>query len=302
MAIPDYETIMLPVLKLAGDGDEHLLRDATEHIISEFKLTEEEQKELLPSGTQRVIANRVGWSVTYLKKCKLLESTKRGYFKITERGKDVLNQNLPKIDCHFLQQFPEFYEFKFRKQKPKKKTKITPEVNKSQTPEEILSEVHEELNQSLVEELLSKIKEGSPSFFEILVIDLLVKMGYGGSRKDAGQAVGGVGDEGIDGIIKEDKLGLDAIYIQAKKWENNIGRPDVQKFAGALQGKRAKKGIYITTSAFSKEAQDYASNIESKIILIDGEKLAELMIEHNVGVSTITSYEVKKIDIDYFNE
>ena len=156
------------------------------------------------------------------------------------------------------------------------------------------------MNQNLIEELLSKIKESSPSFFEMLVIDLLVKMGYGGSRKDAGQAVGGIGDEGIDGIIKEDKLGLDAIYIQAKKWENNISRPDVQKFAGALQGKRAKKGIYITTSAFSREAEEYASNIESKIILIDGEKLAELMIEHNVGVSTVNSYEVKKIDLGLF--
>jgi restriction system protein len=172
----------------------------------------------------------------------------------------------------------------------------------SQTPEEILGEVHEELNQSLVDELLTKISDSSPSFFEILVIDLLVKMGYGGSRKDAGQAVGGVGDEGIDGIIKEDKLGLDAIYIQAKKWENSVSRPEVQKFAGALQGKRAKKGILITTSTFTKEAQQFASSIDSKIILIDGQRLAELMIEHNVGVSMVTAYEVKKIDIDYFNE
>ncbi|MBN2588432.1 MAG: restriction endonuclease [Sedimentisphaerales bacterium] len=302
MAIPDYETLMLPVLKLAGDGKEHSLREATEHIIESFNLTEDEQKTLLPSGTQRVIVNRVGWAITYLKKCKLLESTKRGYFKNSPRGSEVLNQNLTKIDSHFLQQFPEYHEFKVKKQKPKEKSKIIPETNRSQTPEELLAEVHEELNQNLVEELLSIIKESSPSFFEMLVIDLLVKMGYGGSRKDAGQAVGGIGDEGIDGIIKEDKLGLDAIYIQAKKWENNISRPDVQKFAGALQGKRAKKGIFITTSAFSREAKEYASNIESKIILIDGEKLAELMIEHNVGISTVNSYEVKKIDLDYFSE
>jgi restriction system protein len=302
MAIPDYETLMLPILKLAGDGYEHSLQEATDHMINEFNLTEEEQKKLLPSGTQRVIANRVGWSITYLKKCKLLESTKRGYFKITQRGTGVLNQNPERVDGHFLEQFPEFNEFKKRKPTTKKKLAKSADTDKSQTPEEILAEVHEELNQSLVEELISKVKDSSPSFFEVLVIDLLVRMGYGGSKKDAGQAVGRSGDEGIDGIIKEDKLGLDAIYIQAKKWENNISRPEVQKFAGALQGKRAKKGIFITTSSFTKEAEQFASSIDNKIILINGERLAELMIEHNVGVSTTTSYEVKKIDIDYFNE
>ena len=302
MPIPDYETLMLPVLKLAGDGKEHALREATDIVIREFSLTEQEQKRLLPSGTKRVIDNRTGWAATYLKKCKLLKSTKWGHFEITERGIEVLNHNPPKIDSHFLQKFPEYHEFKKRKKKNKKKIEKSHETDESRTPEEILGEVYEELNQSLVEELISKIKDSSPSFFEVLVIDLLVRMGYGGSRKDAGQAVGRIGDEGIDGIIKEDKLGLDAIYIQAKKWENNISRPEVQKFAGALQGKRAKKGIFITTSTFTKEAEHFASSIDSKIILIDGERLAELMIEHNVGVSTTSSYEVKKIDIDYFNE
>jgi restriction system protein len=250
-----------------------------------------------------VIVNRVGWAATYLKKCNLLKSKKRGHFEITERGIGVLNRNPTKIDSHLLEQFPEYHEFKKKKKTTKKrKEKSLYEVDKSHTPEEILGQVYEELNQSLAEELLGKIKDSSPSFFEILVIDLLVKMGYGGSRKDAGQAVGRSGDEGIDGIIKEDKLGLDAIYIQAKKWENSVSRPEVQKFAGALQGKRAKKGIFITTSTFTKEAQEYASSIDSKLILIDGERLAELMIEHNVGVSITTSYEVKKIDIDYFDE
>jgi len=213
-----------------------------------------------------------------------------------------LHQNPPKIDAHFLQQFPEYHEFKKKKQKTGKKSKKSPDTGDTRTPEEVLGEVHEELNQSLAEELIGKIKGSSPSFFEILVIDLLVKMGYGGSRKDAGQAVGGSGDEGIDGIIKEDKLGLDAIYIQAKRWENKISRPEVQKFAGALQGKKAKKGIFITTSTFTKEAEQFASSIDNKIILIDGERLAELMIEHNVRVSTVTSYEVKKVDTDYFDE
>ena len=303
MAIPDYETLMLPLLKLASDGKEHRTREATEVFIKEFGLTEQEQKQLLPSGTIRVIVNRTGWAATYLKKCWLLESTKRGYFKITQRGIDVLNQNPDKIGNKFLQQYPEFHEFKTLKKKKTGK-KLSKNLNgvEVQTPEELLGTAYEELNQNLSHELLMKVKDGSSTFFEILVIDLLVKMGYGGSRKDAGQAVGRSSDEGIDGIIKEDKLGLDAIYIQAKMWENAVCRPEIQKFAGALQGQRAKKGIFITTSAFSKEATHYASNIENKIILIDGERLAQLMIEHNVGVSTAASYEVKKIDTDYFDE
>lgn len=302
MAIPDYESLMLPILRLAGDGEEHQIKEAIEYIINEFGLTEQEQKQLLPSGATRVIVNRVGWAATYLKKCNLLKATKRGCFEITERGINVLRQNPKRIDIHFLQQFPEYHEFTKKKRKTRKKVDKSSEIDGRRTPEEILGQVYEELNQTLVEEIISKIKDSSPSFFEVLVIDLLVKMGYGGSRIDAGQAVGRSGDEGIDGIIKEDKLGLDAIYIQAKKWENNVSRPEVQKFAGALQGKRAKKGIFITTSSFSKEAEQFASSIDSKIILIDGERLAQLMIEHNVGVSTTSSYDVKKIDIDYFNE
>ena len=302
MAIPDYESIMLPLLKFANDGKEHRIREAIEFITKKFNLSEEEEKKLLPSGNIRVIVNRVGWAATYLKKCQLLESTKRGYFKITQRGVDILDQNPKKIDNNILQQFPEFHEFKTRKKKPR--TKSGKKINEieTQTPEESLGAAYEELNQSLAQELLKRVKDSSPVFFEILVIDLLVKMGYGGSRKDAGQAIGRTGDEGIDGMIKEDKLGLDAIYIQAKKWESTVSRPEVQKFAGALQGQRAKKGIFITTSSFSKEAQQYASKIENKIVLINGEMLTQLMIEHNVGVSKTTSYEVKKIDIDYFNE
>ena len=303
MAIPDYETLMLPLLQLASDGKEHLTREATEFLTIMFGLTEQEQKELLPSGTTRVIVNRAGWAATYLKKCRLLESTRRGCFKITQRGIDVLNHNPTKIDNKFLQQFPEYKEFKTLKtKKTVKKLRDRIDEGEVQTPEENLDTVYEELNQNLAQELLIKVKDGSSTFFELLVIDLLVKMGYGGSRKDAGQAVGRSGDEGIDGIIKEDKLGLEAIYIQAKRWENTVGRPELQKFAGALQGQRAKKGIFITTSDFSKEAIRYTSNIENKIVLIDGDRLSQLMIEHNVGVSTVASYEVKKIDTDYFDE
>lgn len=302
MAIPDYETLMLPLLKFAADGKEHFTREATEVLVEQFGLSQQEQKQLLPSGTTRVIVNRVGWAATYLKKCLLLESSKRGYFKITPNGFDVLSQKPTKIDCKFLERFPEFKEFKTKKKKTRKKSDKTIDLGEVQTPEEIIGLAYEELNQSLAQELLNKIKNSSPTFFEMLVIDLLVKMGYGGSRKDAGEAVGRSGDEGVDGIIKEDRLGLDTIYVQAKRWENNVSRPEVQKFAGALQGKKAKKGIMITTSAFSKEAAEYASNIENRIILIDGERLSQLMIEHNVGVSAGASYEVKKIDTDYFDE
>ena len=302
MAIPDYETLMLPLLKLSSDGKEHSTKEATEILIKEFDLTEQEQKKLLPSGTVRVIVNRVGWAATYLKKCLLLESHRRGYFRITQRGIDVLKQNPSKIDCTFLQQFPEFQEFKSKKRKKTKPKAGMTDDDGAKTPEENIGFAYEELNKDLAQELLNKIKDSSPAFFEFLVVDLLVKMGYGGSRTDAGQAVGRSGDEGIDGVIKEDRLGLDTIYIQAKRWANNVSRPEVQKFAGALQGQKAKKGIFITTSEFTREAVQYASKIENKIVLIDGERLSQLMIEHNIGVSTTASYDVKKIDSDYFDE
>ena len=301
MAIPDYESLMLPLLKLAGDEKEHTTREATEVLSRD--LTEQEKKALLPSGTTRVIVNRLGWAATYLKKCHLFDSPKRGYFKITPRGLDVLKQNPTEINTKFLERFPEYHEFKnAKKADTKRKIVEDKEEIRTSTPEEMLGAAYEELNQTLIQELLDRIKESSPTFFEILVIDLLVKMGYGGSRKDAGQVIGGVGDEGIDGIIKEDRLGLDAIYIQAKRWDSIVGRPELQKLAGALQGQRAKKGIFITTSAFTKDAVAYASSIENKIVLLDGEKLAQLMVEHNVGVSTTADYEVKKIDTDYFEE
>jgi restriction system protein len=303
MAIPDYETIMLPLLKLTGDKKEHQAREAVEKISDLFNLTEEDRKELLPSGTQRVISNRVGWATTYLKKCNILEAQKRGVFKITDRGINVLQSNVEKIDSEYLKQFPEFKEFKTLKpQKTKEEKAQIKNILTEETPEEILENAFAEINDSLAQELLLTVKNSSPSFFEGVVVELLVKMGYGGSLKDAGQAIGKAGDEGIDGIIKEDKLGLDAVYIQAKKWDAIVGRPEIQKFAGALQGQRARKGIFITTSKFSREAMEYVKNIESKIVLIDGERFTELMIENAVGVSTIAMYEIKKIDTDFFDK
>jgi restriction system protein len=297
MTIPDYQTIMLPLLKFAGDSQEHSLRETIDFLADEFSLSNEERKELLPSGSQATFDNRVGWARTYIKKAGLMESTRRGYFCITARGKEVLGQSPKKINVKFLKQFPEFVEF----QKPKKKGEIDPPTIDI-TPEESLEAAFQELHDGLASELLQTVKQCPPDFFERLVVDVLIKMGYGGSRKEAGQAVGKTSDGGIDGIIKEDKLGLDIIYIQAKRWEGVVGRPEIQKFAGALQGQRARKGIFLTTSNFTKDALNYVENIDTKIILIDGQRLAELMIAYNVGANTTAIYEVKKIDSDYFIE
>jgi len=296
--------LMLPVLKLAADGEEHKFSQAVEDLADEFNLTTEERNELLPSGSQAVFNNRVGWARSYLKQAGLLASPKRGFFTITPKGIELLATNPEKIDISVLEQFPEFIEFKNRK-KEKSETESPSEIStvqdSTQTPEDALATAYKQLRATLEAEVISSIKDSSPSFFERLVVDLLVKMGYGGSRQDAGKALGKSGDGGIDGIINEDRLGLDVIYIQAKRWEGSVGRPEIQKFAGALQGQRARKGVFITTSFFTKEAIEYASLIESKIILINGEHLSRLMVEHNIGVSTVGQYEVKKLDSDYFD-
>lgn len=298
MAIPDYQSIMLPFLKYMRDRKEHSLRETVDYLADDFNLTEEERKELLPSGLQAIFLNRVGWARTYLKKARLIESKKRGFFNITQRGNKVLKENPEEINVKYLSQFPEFVEFKTLKRKKSEKK----DEKSESTPEELLEAAYQSVRNSLAEELLQNVKGCSSSFFEKLVLDLLVRMGYGGTRKDAGKAVGKSGDEGVDGIIKEDRLGLDIIYIQAKRWENPVGRPDIQKFAGALQGQKAKKGIFITTSSFTKEAESYVSKIDSKIVLIDGQSLAQLLFDHNIGVSQIAAYEVKRMDMDYFIE
>lgn len=301
MAIPDYQTIMLPLLKLAKDKQEYSLWQAIDTLADQFNLTNEERRELLSSGHQAIFDNRVGWARTYMKKAGLLDLPRRGYFHITDRGLEVLKRNPPRIDVKFLFQFKEFREFRaFRREK----TTLQEEVKEEQerTPEEILGNAYQNLRDNLANDLIQQIKSSPPSLFEKIVVDLLVKMGYGGSRKDAGKAIGKTGDEGIDGIIKEDPLGLDIIYIQAKKWGNTVGRPEIQKFAGALQGKRARRGIFITTSNYTREACDFTSSIDTKIVLIDGDQLAQLMIDHNVGVSHSAMYETKRIDLDYFTE
>jgi restriction system protein len=300
--IPDYQSLMLPLLKKLADKQEHKFRDLIEELALEFKLTDNERKEMLASGAQAIFDNRVGWARSYLKQAGLIESPKRAISKIIQRGLDVLNEKPDKINVAYLRQFPEFLEFQNRKHteaEPEETTEIITE-----TPEEQLENAYLRLRKSLAQELLNKVIELSPSFFERLVVDLLVKMGYGGSIKDAGKAIGKSGDEGIDGTIKEDKLGLDLIYIQAKRWKTGtvVGRPEIQKFVGALAGQGAKKGIFITTSNFTKEAIDYSPKNETKIVLIDGEQLAQLMIDYGIGVSTVNTYELKRIDGDYFGE
>jgi restriction system protein len=301
MTIPDYQTIMLPLLQFSGDQKEHSNRESTDTLAKQFKLNEEEKRQLLPSGQQPIFDNRVAWARTYMKKAGLLESTKRGFFQITKQGAKVLKEKPSRIDVRFLEQFPAFKEFRAIR-----KTKIEEEIGfekeSQETPAEALENAYVSLRENLVNEILQQIKASSPNLFEKIVVELLVTMGYGGTRKDAGEAIGKSGDEGIDGIIKEDRLGLDIIYIQAKKWEATVGRPEIQKFAGALQGQRAKKGIFITTSNYSKEAKEYASRIDSKIVLIDGEQLAQFMIDCGMGVSSVATYEIKRIDSDYFEE
>jgi len=307
MAVPDYQSVMLPLLRFTGErNDEASTGEAVEVLAKEFKLTDEDLKEMLPSGIQSTFVNRVGWAATYMKKAGLLEATRRGYYRITPRGQELLKKQPKAVNVKLLRQYPEFLQFQqlkgTRSGDKESSSGATLDVTTA-TPSEALETAYENLRDELADELLARLKKSSPSFFERVVVELLVKMGYGGSRADAGKAIGKSGDGGIDGIIKEDKLGLDVVYIQAKRWENNaVGRPDVMQFAGALQLQKANKGIFITTSRFTEDARSYVSQIGSKIVLIDGEQLTSLMIEHDVGLSIVSMYPVKKIDTDYFDE
>jgi restriction system protein len=294
---------MLPLLQQFGDGKEHSIHEVLGKLAQVLSLSEQEVNELLPSGKQTTFYNRVGWARTYLAKSLLLEMPRRSYYKITTRGKEVLKSNPARIDMKYLEQFPEYIEFREREGTRKKAQDNgnDSEETDSKTPEEMLEYAYQEIRDNLAQEILVLVKKSPPAFFERLVVELLVNMGYGGSRREAARAVGQTGDEGIDGIIDEDRLGLDAIYIQAKRWDAAVGRPEIQKFVGALMGKRARKGIFITTSSFTSEAASYVSNIDFKVILIDGKRLAEFMIDYNVGVTESISYQLKRIDSDYFS-
>lgn len=293
---------MRPVLQAVGDGVPLPLSALRVRIADVFQLTEEERKERLPSGNQTVINNRVGWARTYLNKAGLLTIPNKGMVQITGRGREALACGPERITVTWLKQFPEFADFHTAKPQVTDAAAVVDGDLAETTPDEQLAEAYQALQQSLADELLAQVRAATPSFFEQVVVDLMIAMGYGGSRKEAGKATQLTNDDGIDGIIKEDKLGLDVIYLQAKRWANTVHRPEIDKFIGALTRKRARKGVFITTSDFSSGAKDAALGLDIKVVLIDGIELARLMVEHNLGVSVKQVYEVKQIDSDYFSE
>lgn len=306
MAIPDYQSIMLPLLELAGDGQEHRSRDAILALGEHFHLTPEEMTVLLPSGQDYLFANRWGWARTYLKKAGLIQYPVRGKFQITDTGRTLLKEQPAKIDVALLKGYPAFLEFWNGTEKadtvPAAPASAEAQIAE-QTPEELIASAHEQLRKQIQSELLAKVMSCSPAYFERLVVRLLTVMGYGGSLADAGSAIGRTGDGGIDGEIKEDKLGLDRIYIQAKRWgTNTVSSSDVREFIGALAMKKARKGVLITTSKFTKDAIACASNLEKNVILVDGDRLSELMFEYGLGVTTESTYQVKRIEHDFFDE
>jgi restriction system protein len=293
---------MLPLLKLAGDGNVHTLEEAREHLAREFGLTEEDLSEKVKSGKHGRFRTRVYFARMFLKQAGLLEDPSKGKFNITGLGREVLDENPPELTRKYLRKFPAFREFRERSKRDRGVDDDGASESEEVTPLEALEQNFSVVYESLVEEVLDTVKSCSPGFFEQLVVDLLVKMGYGGTVEDAGKSIGRAGDGGVDGVIKQDKLGLDTIFIQAKRWENTVGRPTVQAFAGSLEGLRARRGVLITTSCFSRDALEYVHQIEKKIVLIDGVTLARHMIDHNLGVSVESVYEVKKLDSDYFEE
>lgn len=299
MPIPDFQSLMRPCLEILADGQEHQAASITESLALSFKLSDEERKELLPSGKQARFINRVSWAKGYLKKAGLLTSPSRGVLKITLRGQQVL-ESQEHINIAYLNRFAEFRAF--RERVPSNvDVANTPQAISEKAPEEVISEKVFELEQALAQDLLERIMASPPKLFERLVIDLLLAMGYGGSRKEAGRAIGKAGDEGIDGIINEDRLGLDSIYLQAKRWAAPVDAKTVREFGGALMGQGATKGVLITPSSFTGAAVEYASKLKQvKMVLIDGNQLARLMIQHNIGVAEAERYVLKKVDLDYF--
>ena len=300
--IPDFQTIMLPLLQFIGKNDEISMKIIKEGMIKHFNISKDEQEEKTPNGKQLTYYNRIAWAISYLRMGELLFSPQRGTYKITDDGKKVLNNPPEKITVKFLKSIDKFSK-KINSGKNRKETfDEKDQENFEKTPDEIFESSYEQIIDNLKIQLKQKIHECNPYFFENIVMDLLLKMGYGGSDIENGEVTKKSSDEGIDGIIKEDKLGLDKIYIQAKKWEKQVGRPEIQKFVGALQGKRAKKGIFITTSEFSKDAYDYVNNLDLAVILIDGEKLSQYMVENELGISLKNNYKIYSIDNDYFEE
>ncbi len=307
MAVPAYEAFMRPLLAFGADGQEKNINDAIRTIADQMQLSEEDREQLLPSGKQRILSNRVHWARTFLDKAGALRRTRRSHFVVTDRGMLLLKQHPERINAKVLIQFPEFVAFRTPKpatDEPMQPDSMATQALETATPDEAIQSAAIEIARTLRSQLLDRISELSPAFFEGLVVDLIVAMGYGGSRERVIQQLGKSGDEGIDGIINQDLLGLDVVHIQAKRYakDNTIGRELIQQFAGALLSQGANKGIFVTTSSFSKGAIDYAKRVPHKLILIDGDELARLMVQYNVGVRTERTIEIKRVDLDYFEE
>jgi restriction system protein len=301
MSVPGFQKTLLPILKYVSDGQPHRPADTHAHVLTQFDLSEADLNDRLPNGRTRLM-DRVLWAITYLRKSGLIESVSWGVFRITERGKALLAEKPTTLGLKDLERYPEYLEFRNRS-RTEGKAAETEVTNSQVTPEEELQKTFAAIRARLEVDLLDALKTTSPTYFEKVVVNLLVAMGYGGSVEDAGSTTKRTGDDGVDGVIKEDRLGLDVIHIQAKRWTTNtVGRPDIQNFAGSLEGQRGRKGVFITTSSFSNDAREYVSRIEKKIILIDGQELARLCVDFGIGVTDDTSYVVKKIDKDFFDE
>ena len=303
MPIPPFQDLFQPFLQYVADDQIHNVQDVAGHLAIHFQLTPEEIAEILPSGRQARFSNRVAWAKSFLGKALVIEHTGRNRFRITQRGRDLLATNLPRIDNRTLSQYPEFQAFRSNSNDEDVENvggqTTMPDIQ-IQTPEEQLESAYQNIRDELEQSLIDQVLKCSPEFFEQMVVDLLLAMGYGGSRRDAGKAVGKTSDGGIDGIIKEDRLGLDAVYIQAKRWQGTVGSPTVRDFVGSLVGHAANKGVLITTSKFSKEAEDYIKRIQQKVVLIDGPLLASYMVDFGIGVSDVATYAIKRLDADYF--
>jgi len=306
MAIPDFQSLMLPLLHSLENGSECSTQETLDALAKALGLTEADVTQPMPTRKAPLFTNRIAWAKLHLKRAALIDSPRRGVYRITDRGREVLRTPPDRINLAYLARFPEYAEFRARSQASAERASAESDgaSNSNQdderTPEEYIDYGYSRLRAALADEILSRIAQMPPAFFENLVVDLLVAMGYGGSQRDAGRAVGPGADEGIDGVIKEDRLGLETIYLQAKRWQATVGRPEIQRFAGALQGQRARKGIFITTSDFSREAEAYAASIQSTIVLVNGAQLAELMMDHGIGVTLVNTYDIKRLDSDYF--
>jgi restriction system protein len=308
MAVPDFQTLMLPVLRLAA-ASETRVAECAQKIADEFQLSESDVAELLPSGRQTRFKNRLNWAKSYLGQAGLIEVTKRGYFRATQSGRDVLQSGVTKIDRGYLERFPGYLEFRARSgqnaEEEPQAPNTTSQAQLTKTPEERIDAAALEIESQLRTQLLQQILDASPALFEKTIVNLLIAMGYGGDRQEAGRRIGGTGDGGVDGVIDQDSLGLDMVYLQAKRYksDNSVGESQIREFSGALLGKGASKGVFVTTSRFSESARRFAEAMrQQRLVLIDGEELTRLMVKHNVGVRAERTVELKKVDLDYFDE